>query len=287
MASSKLLRIVAVTALVTTWLGGSVPAASAGEQDALIRAAHFSPDTPGVDVYLTAFSGGSTRLWVPDAVYGGVSSYQRVPAGLYVVAMRPHGAAVSSAPVISWNLSVAAGQAYTTAAIGSSSALRSIVLHDNLALPPAGSGRVRLVQAASRAPKAMVVAADGPTLATAAAFGSTTDYTTVPSGTWSVLAHSTQGPAMSTSARISVSSGSVTSVLLLDAPSGGITIRSVLDAAGASTVPVGAVPAGGGGTATSIVDEPDHGRLPELMLFGALGCLAASALLLAGRRRLG
>ena len=240
-----------VAALVVLALSGltAPAAATTAEPDALIRAAHFSPDTPGVDVYLTGFAGGSTRLWVPNAVYGGVSNYQRVTPGLYVVSMRPHSAAASTPAAISWNLQVKAGQAYTTAAIGSASALRSIVLHDDLDLPPAGSGRVRLVQAASRAPIASVVALNGPTLAAQASFATTTGYTTVPAGTWAVQARSLSAAQLQAAARVSVASGSVTSLLLLDAPGGGITIRTVLDAAAASVVPVGAVPAGGGGTA--------------------------------------
>ena len=257
------------TALVTVvaggWLAVATPA-SASDPDALIRAAHFSPDTPGVDVYLTGFAGGSSKLWVPNAVYGGVSAYQSVAAGLYVVSMRPHGAPASSPAVISWNLAVKSGQAYTTAAIGSSKALRSIVLHDDLSLPKPGSGRIRLVQAASRAAEAQVVALNGPTIAERAAFATTTGYTTVPAGTWSVRARSVVPPVVDTDGTVPVASGSVTSVLLLDAPSGGITIRYVLDAAGAAVVPVGAVPAGAGGSAPAMA-MPRSG-LPGLAVTG-------------------
>ena len=273
---------------VLAGLAALAPAsANAAGAPALIRAAHFSPDTPGVDVYLTSFAGGKTTLWVPDAQYGGVSNYERVPAGLYVVSMRPHGAAMSTKPVISWNLSVRAGQAYTTAAVGANKALRSIVLHDNLALPPRGDGRVRLVQAASRAPRAEVVAVDGPTVASAAPFATTTGYTTVPAGTWSLTARSASSAAVRTSARVSVASGSVTSVLLLGSPDGGITLRTVLDAAGAGVVPAGAVPAGGGGTATVFTDSGSDGvtgtSLPLLVLGGAVA--AGGTLTLARRRR--
>lgn len=273
MNSKRLLGAVLAATLVGGWLSAAAPAA-ASDPDALIRAAHFSPDTPGVDVYLTGFAGGSTRLWVPNAVYGGVSDYQRVPAGLYVVSMRPHGAPSSSPPAISWNLEVKAGQAYTTAAIGSASALRSIVLHDDLALPPAGTGRVRLVQAASRAPEAAVVALNGPTVASRAAFASTTGYTTVPAGTWSLQAHSISTPRLDADARVTVASGSVTSLLLLDAPAGGITIRTVLDAAAAGVVPVGAVPAGGGGSATGhrTVSGPSLGGVAGSGLPLLAGC---------------
>lgn len=279
MKKGMFLRLLTGSAVVFGLVVGTGPVAQA-DDDALIRAAHFSPDTPGVDVYLTGFAGGQTRLWVPDAEYGGVSPYQRVPAGLYVVSMRAHGASPSSAPVISWNLNVKAGQVYTTAAVGTNSKLRSIVLHDDLALPPAGQGRIRLVQAASRAPQAQVTAVDGPTVAKAAAFATTTGYTDVPAGTWSLQAKSVTTPSVSTDARVSVPAGTVTSVLLLDAPSGGITIRTVLDAAAAGTVPVGSVPAGGGGMAPN--RAPAHQL--ELSLLGLLAAAGGAGLVFARRR---
>lgn len=230
-------------------VGLTSPAAGAADAPALIRAAHFSPDTPGVDVYLTGFAGKAARLWVPNAVYGAVTPYSSIPAGLYVVSMRAHGAPATSKPVISWNLDLKAGQAYTTAAIGSSASLRSIVLHDDLSLPARGTGKVRLIQAASRASRADVVAVGGPTVANQAPFATTTKYTAVKAGTWSLRATSVSTPTVSAAAKVSVASGAVSSVLLLDAPGGGITLRSVVDAAGAGVMPIGAVPAGGGGTA--------------------------------------
>ena len=117
MMKGTFLRLAAVTALALGLAAGPAPAAQASD-DALIRAAHFSPDTPGVDVYLNGFSGGQARLWVPDAMYGGVSPYERVTGWTVCGRNAPARAAASSTPVISWNLNVKAGQAYTTAAIG-------------------------------------------------------------------------------------------------------------------------------------------------------------------------
>ena len=57
---------------------------------------------------------------------------------------------------------------------------------------------------------------DGPTVATGAPFATTTGYTTVPAGTWSLQAKSVASPSVAAGARVSVASGSVTSVLLLD-----------------------------------------------------------------------
>jgi hypothetical protein len=70
---------------------------------------------------------------------------------------------------------------------------------------------------------------------------------------------------------VDLPAGSVSSLLVLDRPDGGLTMRVVLDAAGPAAVPSGPVPAGAGG-----------GAGPAIGLWGvALG----GALTLTGRRR--
>ncbi|MGX7679690.1 DUF4397 domain-containing protein [Jatrophihabitans sp. DSM 45814] len=272
---------------VGTWF--SAPTALAEPtSSAIVRAAHFSPDTPGVDIYLTAFAGGKTTLWVPNATYGAVSTYERINPGLYVVSMRAHGAPVSSPPVVSWNLNAQAGQAYTAAAIGANASLKTLVLRDDLSTPPAGMGRVRLVQGASRAPRASVVAVGGPVVADNAAFATTTAYATVPAGSWSVRAQSSAAGGPATSASLDVASGTVTSLLLLDAPGGGITLRTVVDAVGAATTPAGSVPAGAGGTAlwSSMLSEGSGSSVGSPSLAAGLFALAGAcvSLLVVARR---
>jgi len=293
--TQRLFRFTLATALAACaavlGVAASEPAAGAPAELAVIRAAHFSPDTPGVDVYLQPFSGGSLSLFVPNAAYAAVSPYRLVDPGLYLVTMRPHGAAPTTAALLSWTLDARAGQAYTIAGVGTGTARHGVVLHDELTQPPAGTGRVRVVQAASRAPKAMVVAVNGPTLAANLAFATTTGYTQVPAGTWPLRAHSAQDPSVATSATVSIASGSVTSVLLLDGKSGGLAIRTVLDAASAPVPPQGAVPAGGGGMASVI---SGHSNRPHSDLARWLSGLAAMAGAVAGwialarrQRRLG
>jgi hypothetical protein len=105
--------------------------------------------------------------------------------------MCPHGAPATDKPVSSWNLDVRAGQVYTTAAIGSNKALKTIVLHDDPTAPAA--------------------------------------------------------------------------------PGGGITLRSVLDAAGAPVAPVGAVPAGGGGSLDARFVLPSGAWLWAIVCCSLLG----------------
>ena len=70
---------------------------------------------------------------------------------------------------------------------------------------------------------------------------------------------------------VDVAAGSVMTLLVLDRPDGGLTLRPVLDAGGASVVPTGPVQAGGGGTAGG----------PPL---AALALVGAGALLVGVRR---
>ena len=64
----------------------SGPAVAAGPVG-YVRLAHLSPDTPDVDVYLSAVSGGTAQRF-PGVGYGTVSTYLSVPVGTYAVAMR-------------------------------------------------------------------------------------------------------------------------------------------------------------------------------------------------------
>ncbi|MDQ2749768.1 MAG: DUF4397 domain-containing protein [Actinomycetota bacterium] len=250
MIAGRLLRTAAAAGLlVGTVLVTGGGAAGAAASDALIRGAHFSPDTPGVDVYLTAFAGGTTTLWLSSVGYGDVSSYQRVNPGLYAVAMRPHGAPASTPAALSWTLTAAAGKAYTAAAVGMNKQLKGVVLSDELTQPRAGSGSIRVIQAASRAPHVDVQARGGPSIAHSAAFATQSTYTTVPAGSVSIVATSVEQPSITARADVAVTAGSIGTVVVLDTPSGGITLRALLDAAGAGAVPVGSVPGGGGATA--------------------------------------
>jgi hypothetical protein len=184
--------------------------------------------------------------------------------------MRLHGTPVSSKPAISWNLDLRAGGVYTTAAVGANKAIKTVVLHDDLTPPPSGKARIRVVQAASRAPRAKVDVAGGGSVASDLSFATSTRYTTVAPGALSLHAQSLSSAAVTASARLAIESGSISSVLVLDAPGSGITLKSVLDAVGSSIMPVGAVPAGGGGAAHQLTPHRHHGSPVQLALVGAV-----------------
>jgi hypothetical protein len=242
--------------------------------DAFVRGAHFSPDTPGVDVYLTAVAGGSTRLWLSGVGYGDVSPYGRLAAGLYAVSMRAHDASASTPPALSWTLNARAGQAYTAAAVGMNKQLHGIILRDELIPPASGHGRVRVIQAASRAPEASVDAQNGEVVAKSAAFATATPYTTVSAGISPVHARSLSTPSIAAVATVRIASGSISSIVLLDGTDGGITIRSVTDAAGAAITPVGSPPTGGGGTARRPDNVSIGGALLTVLAVAGVGLIS-------------
>jgi hypothetical protein len=220
---------------------------------AYLRAAHFSPDTKDVDVYLTGFAGGRTQLWLSDVGYGDVSGYRRIVAGTYVVSMRPHGAARSSAPVASWTVALAAGRSYTAAAVGTGANLHGVVLADTA--PPSTGDRaaVRVIQAADRAAAPTVRIAAGPTIARGLHFGDASAYRLVRAGRHTVVV---DGGSATAGATVDLAPRSSTSLVVLDDAAAGFTVRAVIDIAAPMHVPSGPVDAGGGGTSGARAARP-------------------------------
>ena len=259
----------ALTAPATVMAAAAAPVSHAATNIAYVRGAHLSPDTPGVDVYLTAFSGGTQRLWLSDVGYGDVSPYGQVKAGTYAVSMRPHGAPASTKPALTWTVNLDAGQAYTAAAIGMNAQLHGVIFKDTMAKPKAEWGLVRVVQASSRAGTVKVVAGKK-TITDHCAFGCTTGYVPVWSRPTTVVASSLTDPNLSGKASVNIGNQSVMSFVLLDTKSGGVMVHPLVDAKGAATWPAGAVPAGGGGTARHVISGSSALSLPELLAGFAL-----------------
>ena len=198
--------------------------------------------------------------------------------------MRPHGAAASTPPALTWTLDAKPGAAYTAAAVGMNSQLHGIVLHDELTAPQSGTGLVRVIQAASRAPHADIVATGGPVVAKDVAFSTSTNYSSVPAGGWPITAQADGAPTVKATSNVQIASGSVSSIVVLDAKGPGITLRSIVDAAGAQTAPIGPVQAGGGGTAKQPAG-PVWLRVVVVVLGVTAAGLTVAAVRRNGRRR--
>jgi Domain of unknown function (DUF4397) len=173
----------ALAALATVVLT-AVPAQAAG--DGYVRLAHLSPDTPAVDVYLKSNSGAAKEQKFDGVAYGAPSNYLRLPTGTYSVAMRKSGAAASTPPVLTTQVTVDQGAAYTVAGVGRYADLGLRVLKDDLDLPAAGESKIRIIQASVRAPVLDVGGANGKTIADGVKFATTTEYRQVNPGKWNV-----------------------------------------------------------------------------------------------------
>jgi len=242
----RFLAIAVVLVAMLVPLLPAAPAAAAGPVG-YVRLAHLSPDTPDVDVYLNAVTGGTTQRF-PGVGYGTVSNYLTVPTGTYAVSMRAAGAPASDPPVLTTNVTVADGKAYTVAGVGKHADLGLKVIEDDLSLPPAGKAKVRIVQASVRAPVMTVSISGGATIADNIAFATTTDYLAVAPGHWTLQAQGAGGSPSST-LTATLAAGNVYSLIVLDARTGnGLTAQLRADAQRTGKVPTGSVATGAGGS---------------------------------------
>jgi Domain of unknown function (DUF4397) len=245
-------------------------AAAAPAQTGWVRLAHFSPDTPAVDVRLSAFD-GAQMLALPDVNYGAISAYQQVVAGTYTATMLPPGATPGSTPVVTQAVKVEAGKAYTVAAVGRNADLHGAVLADDLTPPARGEARIRLIQAAASAPEVTVRAEGGPVIAEAARFGTATGYAQITPGVWTVDLGATGVAATRTT--VTVPRDSVTTLTVLDRD-GRLALEPTVDASGVGAVPRGGVETGGGGTAGD--GSPVNG--PIVLVVAAFATVLAAGL---------
>jgi uncharacterized protein DUF4397 len=257
-----------------------IPLSAQAASGAFLRLAHLSPDTPAVDVTVTAFGRPDWSIVLKGVGYGDVSSYQRVEPGTYTVAMRPAGADPASPPVISATLDATDGRAYTVAGLGKFASLGLKVLGDEISLPPAGQARMRVVNAAPLT-GSIAVSREGTPVIDNAGFGQASDYVLVPAGHTSLkLTPLNVAPAQSTSVPVTLDAGGVYSVLVLE-KAGVLSTTVRQDAKGAQVVPAGPVETGLGGAASE-PGGPSRGLQLALL---AVAALASGGLALAVRRR--
>jgi hypothetical protein len=251
-----------------------VPVPAVAQAGAYLRLAHLSPDTPQVDVTVSAFGTPDGAQVVKGVGYGDVSAYQRIEVGTYTIAMRPAGADPNTDPVISATLDAVEGGAYTVAGLGAFADLALRVLNDDISLPAAGQARMRVVNAAPLA-GVLSIHRDAAPVIENAAFGDASPYTTVPSGPATLTVAPAE--AASTTLPVTLEAGGVYTVLVLQRDSV-LSAAVRLDARGSEVVPDGGVETGFGGTAGS-------GLGVQVLLLGCLAAFGALALVLAMRRR--
>lgn len=240
------------------------PGAPASAPTGWVRLGHLSPKTPPVDIYLAPF-GQPEKVAFRKAAYGNVTPYSPLPQGAYTVSMRPADAPATSTPALSANVDIKEGVAYTALVFenGQNGTIKPTLLTDDLNAPAAGEGKVRVVEAATGKAPVAVEAVGGPALASGLNYGDSSQYTTVPEGRYNV---SIKEGTNTTKASADVRSGSVSTVVVTDSPTG-LKLTTLQDSTGntKAQAPAGGIATGGGGTAPA-----PFGLLPVLVL-GALG----------------
>ena len=240
---AAVLGLAAGTVALAVPVASAAPAAPAKAKVGWIRLAHFSPDTPAVDVYLYSFGNPNAKIVLQHVTYGTVSPYEAVPSGEYTVAMRGAGAKPSSKPVLSTTVNIATGQAYTVAGMGPFSGIRLQILHDSL-VTPKGKAKIRVIQA-SLQEHTVKFTAGGKTVAEHLKFGDYTSYMVVKPGAGQVKA---VGSTLTAVDNVDVKAETVHTFVVLDNP-GALAIDNLVDAAGSHEVPTGNPNTGLGGTA--------------------------------------
>jgi len=275
--SRRLAAVVAAIAGVAGALAmAGEPASASAATDVQLRVAHFSPDTPPMDVYATGFD-GKEQLVLPKLGYGQVSEYLPLTAGLYAFSMRPAGSPATDEAVLRVSADLAAQTSYTFAAFGRQAELNTDLLTDDLSAPPTGQGRVRLIQAAIDAGPVDVSAAGGPLLAQGAELGSVGNYMPVPAGSWAITAKGDSADPVVEN--LTVDAGAVTSLVVLDGNgTGNLQIISVTDAASATAsagaAPAGGVDTGGGAQAESVAPATESAGTGGALVATSAGLLA-------------
>ena len=285
-------RLVAGLAVTVLYAVVAPPHTGVAQTSSRIRLAHFSPDAPGMDIYLVGFDGEEQRV-LNGLGFGEVSDYTPLAAGNYTFLLRRAGSPPDSDPWVTASADLMEGDAYTFAAMGPRSDVRQVLVTDDLAPPPAGQAKVRLIQASSSAGEVDVTDSGGWVLAEAAAFGSTTEYAAIPAGTRSVEVQAAGGARVQ--GQVDFEPGTVNSLVVVEGSGGQpFELTSVVDATGVDVsaggpmgatraAPVGGIATGGGGTADATGDGGDGG-LGAPVLAG-LG-LALAAIVAVGGTRL-
>jgi hypothetical protein len=235
--------VVLAGALAAT-AGAAAPGAVPGT--ALVRVAHLSPDTAGVDVYVD----GARALG--NVNFETVSDYQSIPAGRHKLELRPAGAAATSDPVLATTQDLASQEAYTVAGVGTNARLRGKVFSDDLTSPAPGTAKVRAIHAAVDVPAVDITLVGAASIGTDIAFGTATPYAAVPPGRYQlqVTDHDDGSPVL-TVPDLDVGPGIVYSVAAIGGTAGKpVQVLPLVDARGAEVLPAGAVHTGAGGTAT-------------------------------------
>ena len=242
------IRLIATAAMIMVPLGYIVPGASAQTGDALVRIAHFSPDAPAVDVYVDA------KKVSNNVAYEKASNYLALPAGSHVVEIRATGTAPDSAPAVKASVDVAAGKAYTVAAVGKLANIQAKVYTDDNTPPPAGKVKLRVLHNAPDVPAIDVAVKGGATVVSKLSFPEASAYLPLDPGTYDLEVRAAGTTTVLLASTVVLQPGGVYTVAAIGGADKPPKLRGLIDvpATGTATSTTAAAVAAGG-TPTSVV----------------------------------
>ena len=222
------------------------------------------------------------RQLFPNVFYKSVSAYWAVAAGPFTYEVRAAGAAPESPPVIQVKGDLAAGRAYTVAAVGRRDRLQGVLLRDDMAPSAPGKAKVHFLDAAYDLPSVDIAVAGGPVLGSRVAYPEPTGYRQVASGRYRVEVRRSGAEAVLVKGTVAVRPGTVTSVALVGGAGEPRELYAFSDAAGSRSAPAGGIRTGAGGTAPSPRAPTAPVPLSPAVAMVALGLLIAAGM---ARRR--
>ena len=123
-------------------------------EDVNIRVAHFSPDTPAVDVYVNG------EAAITELAFNEITDFVTLPAGTYELAVAPAGTSIDDAAIGPADFDLPAGAYLTVTAIGSLEAgtLAPAIVAEDFGELAENTARVTVFHAIEDAPAVDVVA---------------------------------------------------------------------------------------------------------------------------------
>ncbi|GGF23275.1 cell wall anchor [Halobacillus andaensis] len=182
---AKLFSMLGVVALV---LGMFAPVALADNHVdmAKVRVLHASPDAPAVDVYV------NDEAVVEGAAFKDATDYLELPAGDHTVDIYAEGTMEEEDPVLSTDVSVEGGQAYTVAAVNTVDSLQLEAFEDTMEAEE-GMAKLRVGHLIPDGPAVDVGEIEGDAIFSGAEFPSATDYEDVEAGTYDLEVRTQEG----------------------------------------------------------------------------------------------
>ncbi|PTL40088.1 peptidase [Alkalicoccus saliphilus] len=156
-------------ALLVAGMATPALADSHGDENAMVRVLHASPDAPEVDVYVNGDAA------VEGAAFQDITDYLELPAGDHEVAIFPAGEGGEGDPVIEETLTVEGGMNYTAAAVDTLDNLTLEAFADDNTVEE-GMTKIRVGHMSPGAPAVDVGLVDGDSLFEGAEFFAVTDY---------------------------------------------------------------------------------------------------------------